>query len=355
MSLSKYSPTALFCGCVALHLVLNARSFNLLDNLTLTLHRNLTVKFQRHLRDSGVVRNIADTATAAIALILGLSRPHLIKSFINLRGNIQTLSYGSSPFQFLEIMWSSNDLYMKESLATKTGKCLVFVHGGAWGSGQVWHYRLIAEGLRKVLGASSVILVGYPVFPFTNIQQQVECITNALKFISDKNGPVQCTFGERNDGGGGPLILAGHSSGANICALALLNALGEKEDGRTNAFSKVEAFVGLAGVYDIEKHYTFEAARGVHEVSPMAAAAGGPDGFAACSPTLLLRQLIKAQQIDKDAIRQDIVMAVDCVLVHGTEDTTVPHSSSEEFAQELRALGFNTTTNYVAVRFYSSF
>eukprot|EP01034_Spumella_vulgaris_P022826 gene22826-28999_t len=153
----------------------------------------------------------------------------------------------------------------------------------------------------------------------------------------------------------GSIILAGHSSGANICALALLDALcveqrAQQSDrlpslqvsGVTAPFSNVEAFIGLAGVYDIEKHFLFESARGVHEISPMAAAAGGPSGFALCSPTLLSRQIV----LEKD-VKLGLVSSVDCVLIHGTEDTTVPHTSSEEFAVELKALGFNTVTNYV--------
>jgi acetyl esterase/lipase len=308
------------------------------------------------------VRNIADTATAVIALILGLSRPQLITKFINVRKRIQTVSYGSSPFKYLEILFNSNDILHKANLSPTSGKCLVFVHGGAWGSGQVWHYRLIAEGLGKVVGASSVILVGYPVFPHSNIQQQVECITSALNFISNTNGPIQRILKERNIAD--PLVLAGHSSGANICALALLEALGEErrspqtdrlppseQCSPAGSFCRVETFVGLAGVYDIERHHSFEATRGVHEVSPMAGAAGGPDGFISCSPTLLLRQLIKAQEKERPNPRGGLVSTVDCVLVHGTEDTTVPHSSSQEFAHELRAVGFNTTTNFVAVRY----
>ena len=51
--------------------------------------------------------------------------------------------------------------------------------------------------------------------------------------------------------------------------------------------------VGLSGVYDIEKHFLFEATRGVHEISPMGAAAITRDRFGAVSPTCLISQLCR--------------------------------------------------------------
>jgi acetyl esterase/lipase len=81
-----------------------------------------------------------------------------------------------------------------------------------------------------------------------------------------------------------PLMLCGHSSGAHICALYLLNAASAGDDTLT------DAFVGLSGVYDIEQHYIWEACRGVHEVSPMKAASLGEHRFPDFSPTTLLQR-----------------------------------------------------------------
>ncbi|KXZ41379.1 hypothetical protein GPECTOR_510g480 [Gonium pectorale] len=47
-------------------------------------------------------------------------------------------------------------------------------------------------------------------------------------------------------------------------------------------------FVGMSAVYDIAKHYEFEKARGVNELSMMKRAVGGHAGFAAASPTVVL-------------------------------------------------------------------
>ena len=48
----------------------------------------------------------------------------------------------------------------------------------------------------------------------------------------------------------------------------------------------VDSFLGLCGVYDIEKHYAYESCRGAHEFSPMSVAAISPDRWWEFSPTL---------------------------------------------------------------------
>ena len=48
--------------------------------------------------------------------------------------------------------------------------------------------------------------------------------------------------------------LIGHSSGANLCALALLHAANRCEH-------ITQKFIGFNGVYDIGKHFSFEKTR----------------------------------------------------------------------------------------------
>ena len=56
------------------------------------------------------------------------------------------------------------------------------------------------------------------------------------------------------DGGEVCYYLMGHSSGANICALAALQAA-------TNCHKLAHNLVGFNGVYDIAKHFKFERER----------------------------------------------------------------------------------------------
>jgi prenylcysteine alpha-carboxyl methylesterase len=118
-------------------------------------------------------------------------------------------------------------------------------------------------------------------------------------------------------GSGGNVTLVGHSAGSQLCAMALLHrsiraestappaegsqpvslsdggsSAGARGAGERETYSDgrmPRRFVSMAGVFDIAKHYEYEQGRGVHELSTMARAVGGPDAFAAQSPTVILR------------------------------------------------------------------
>ncbi|KAG1673937.1 hypothetical protein FOA52_015692 [Chlamydomonas sp. UWO 241] len=90
------------------------------------------------------------------------------------------------------------------------------------------------------------------------------------------NGVVEGGGGGGGIEGGGRVTLPG--------SLARLAVGVGVTDGRMPA-----ACINMAGVYDIARHYEFESQRGVHELSMMKRAMGGPAGFAAMSPSVLLR------------------------------------------------------------------
>ncbi len=57
-----------------------------------------------------------------------------------------------------------------------------------------------------------------------------------------------------------PFFLVGHSSGAHVAALLLVRqAMGWP--GHNTLPRPVAGFVGLAGVYDVDEHYAYEARR----------------------------------------------------------------------------------------------
>lgn len=63
-----------------------------------------------------------------------------------------------------------------------------------------------------------------------------------------------------------PFFLAGHSSGAHVAALLLVRqAMGWP--GHDTLPRPVAGFVGLAGVYDVDEHYAYEARRYVRLAS----------------------------------------------------------------------------------------
>lgn len=109
----------------------------------------------------------------------------------------------------------------------------------------------------------------------------------------------------------------GHSSGSNVAALTIHKQM----DDNCNS---CDYFIGLSGVYDIAKHYTWEEERGLHDISPMSVAAHNHPNFHLYSPTY-------AASIQKSVLRFPKVL-----LVHGLHDGTVPATSSVEYSKSLK-------------------
>jgi len=137
-----------------------------------------------------------------------------------------------------------------------------------------------------------------------------------------------------------PIILCGHSSGSNICALALIECF------QKNFPSHVDLFIGLSGVYDIEQHYEFESNRKVQNVSPMGAAAQGPDNFWECSPTLVINRMIENEHFMYKLLTNSQHRFPFVGLIHGEEDKVVPHTSSMQFEDSLVKLGVRIECRY---------
>jgi acetyl esterase/lipase len=291
------------------------------DSITRLLHNQLPLNFQHNLRDRGYIRFLFDASVGIAALFIALLNPTVTKNFLRISATINTYKYGLSQNEIIEVI-RNDTVHDLDS----TCPVLVFVHGGAWGSGQPWMYRLVSDHLMKVFGASHVAIVGYQVYPSARISDQTKSLYSAINFIHSR------LFQSSN------LIICGHSSGANISALCLLKYYSLK------AMGYVKQFVGISGVYDISKHYLWEKGRGVHEISPMKAAAGNTEpGFVKYSPTTLLSQLNTHKAFPH------------AVLIHCENDDVVPVSSSVEFALGLSRRGFQVDYFFpkVNLRLYS--
>jgi acetyl esterase/lipase len=288
------------------------------DGTLKALNRNLPVSVQHYVRDKGIMRFLADNSALLAAATLGASKPSILYKFTEAGKCMKSFKYGDLKGQNCQVFNfpAAVDPSVKPSV-------LILVHGGAWGSGKPWMYRLMAVGMAKCINAQSAIVVQYPLFPERVISEQSASIYEALRFIR---------WNEQELGlpAGASYVLSGHSSGANICALALLTCVEKKE-------RLVDSFIALCGVYNIEKHYHFEKARGAHEFSPMSVAAIGPDRWWESSPTLLI------PKVPRNLIQS---FWPDTFLLHGMCDTTVPYSSSQEFAEQLLHQGVPVNTCY---------
>lgn len=153
---------------------------------------------------------------------------------------------------------------------------LLFVHGGAWGSGERWHYAPLANAL-----ADQNVIVGvcsYPMFPDVLVPEMVEDVRDAVvhfrECFSTKSARKRRRF-----------TVLGHSSGAHLLAMAMLT------NGQEGCISGLgqhppDCFIGISGPYDITAHYAYENVRGVAELSPMRDAMGGPENFVSNSPMM---------------------------------------------------------------------
>ena len=283
------------------------------DAYTRSIHEILPHTFQTSLRD-GWFRSIMDMGATLLGTSLAVQQPRLLHKFLLLGTKRRLLRYGKTENHKLHIFPCCD-----------CGPVVVFVHGGAWGSGKPWMYRLVAHSIGEIIGACAVVLIEYPVYPDATILNQRDSVREALRFIRQHQRDLF------NSQGNTSLVISGHSSGANICALALLEHAAEG-----SSFPLVDLFIGLSGVYCVKTHYLFEKSRGVHLISPMGAAADGIPSTA--SPTLL---------IEHGGLREKAALNFPAtLLLHGSDDVTVPVTSSADFANALRRCGIYVQTAF---------
>jgi acetyl esterase/lipase len=185
----------------------------------------------------------------------------------------------------------------------------------------------------------AVAVVGYRIWPTGDAVSQVEDLELAASVLTHRY-PGVCI--EESDLG---VCLMGHSSGAHILAMMMVERLRMKMESDRWGFSlkgldglmRVDSIVGIAGPYDIARHFQFEASRGVEHLSPMQPACGGHLAFHRNSPMLQLSRFLSRSTKNEVEIMDKSFPPV--ALVHGLIDDTVPVESSQEAARILATAG----------------
>jgi len=357
------------------------------QKMTRALGALLPLSSQNKFRDNGGFRSLADTSVLLSTPLIALTKPHAAANFLKLSKSYEEIRYGSHDMQRME-------LYLPSSTTTSDNDVrglVFFVHGGAWGSGMPWMYRLVALPFLEEL-RMAVVIVGYRTYPDANVSEQVDdLVSAAIEFARVKPDLIRKKKKYKNNTRGGDDTnewlgnsIIGHSSGAHIAFLMLLkhlclkskliksqrNKLKEKEISKIDMSSlssilgiDFDSFVGLSGPYDISHHFDYEAGRGVEEISPMKPACGhSREDFHVASPAILLTKLIAMNDIleegtvQNDDGKNDDNADVDSLLqqygsccpsmflprilmVHGMEDGTVPFTATSEAARILRSCG----------------
>lgn len=273
------------------------------DQTTRLLATILPLSWQHHLRDSGGFRSICDNLVTLSIPGAAVVNPGAALQFLRLSRQVQTLRYGDHESQFIDVFFPRSHQEGTENNENKLTGMLFFVHGGAWGSGKPWFYRLVAQPFLDLNMA--VAIVGYRVYPDAHIGLQVQDLEKAHQTLAKKY-PKLCgpTREKRSIG----FCVMGHSSGAHAALLMLVEQakrsiiLTEQGEARTRRAGKimidevqstqavadafkasalVDSFVGISGPYDIGQHFDYEAARGVEG---RIKAFGFSEGFASNFP-----------------------------------------------------------------------
>jgi acetyl esterase/lipase len=309
------------------------------DQITRFLGVVLPVHWHNACRDSGSFRFILDTIVTVTAPTMGITSPSIAYQFLQLTADSQRIRYGSHPRQYLDLYLPKPKQQQQSTAPTEATRLIFFVHGGAWGSGLPWFYRLTA--IPFLQQGWAVAVIGHRTYPDgSTIGDQVSDCSLAASCLADKF-PELCKR----------VTVMGHSSGAHLAMLMIVDRAKRSmlqaqerlaSTSIPNVSSKdrmtVDSFVGLSGPYDISHHFDYEAARGVEELSPMKAVNGFTrQNFRLNSPALRLEDSLMA--IDECQIRSTDNYLPQMILVHGIEDDTVPFTSTGEAARVLRTCG----------------
>mmetsp|Transcript_25301 Transcript_25301/g.69870 ORF Transcript_25301/g.69870 Transcript_25301/m.69870 type:complete len:457 (-) Transcript_25301:1352-2722(-) len=296
-----------------------------------SLRRKVPKKLQYFMRDSGIIRFLMDAPVPLAVPSIAEHYPTAMYDFLRLSSRIEVaenlanlsiiapgesknavswerILYGSHPRQLVDVMKRNIKNDSKSNCPL-----VVFVHGGACGSGFPTMYRSIATPF--VDANMSVGVVGYRTYPDAGVSGHLSDLTEALKLLK----------GQFHDS---KIFLIGHSTGANLVSMALLNEIAT--GAASSSFDSVRGIVGLAGLYDIPKHYLFEKGRGIERISPIAPAFGGSyKDWKRLSPTRKLLPLMRKRTRDA----ADTACSPRLLICHGLEDTVVPFSSSVAYAK----------------------
>ncbi|XP_047446894.1 probable isoprenylcysteine alpha-carbonyl methylesterase ICME [Mugil cephalus] len=217
------------------------------------------------------------------------------------------------------------DLYHPPKDEGVPAPLVVFIYGGAWGSGDRSIYCLLARQMAKELHVT-VVCPDYCIYPKGNVLGMVQDIADCL--IWARESAQKFNFDRDN------IVLVGHSAGAHLCALTMLFLVDAREElfiesrKQQDIMRSIRGMIGLSGVYNIMDHYEHEQKRGVEYVSTMHKAMNGLDNFAYYSPTHVLENLSE----DKLSRLPPIT------LLHGTSDIVVPVESSIKLSELLTSL-----------------
>jgi acetyl esterase/lipase len=196
------------------------------------------------------------------------------------------------------------------SPSTGTGHpVLLFVHGGAWRS---YRKGLFSPVAMTMLPEGLVVVIpDYTLYPEAGYEQMAHEVAAAIDW----------TLENIEQYGGDPrrVVVAGHSAGAHLVGLAVMDPRFLSAYGRTGA--ELCGLVGLSGVYDVQAEYDFWRARGTNP-RIITGVMGGVENFRQASPLSYVRAGLPP-----------------FLLIHGDQDESVPVNIAADFYAALQTAG----------------
>uniref|UniRef100_A0A0D9YC87 protein-S-isoprenylcysteine alpha-carbonyl methylesterase n=2 Tax=Oryza glumipatula TaxID=40148 RepID=A0A0D9YC87_9ORYZ len=189
------------------------------------------------------------------------------------------------------------DLYIPKDI-NRPCPVVAFVTGGAWIIG----YKAWGSLLGRRLAERGIIVacIDYRNFPQGTIGDMVSDASQGISYVCNN---IASYGGDPNR-----IYLVGQSAGAHIAACALIEQAVKESSGQSISWSvtQIKAYFGLSG--------------GIME---------GEESLSRYSPEIVVKQ----------SSSQTIALLPPIVLMHGTEDYSIPSSASQTFADVLQQAG----------------
>ena len=202
---------------------------------------------------------------------------------------------------------SALDVYWSEEHAD--APVLIFVHGGSWSLLSKESFTCLAALL--VPRGYTVVLPGYTLYPEATYEQMADEVAAAVAWTLE--------HAAEHHGDPGRIYLAGHSAGAHLAALVATDPRWLEPYG--HAADELAGVIGISGVYDLALMADYTRSQsGSDEL--LVGVSGGWRNYAAASPVRYARADLPPM-----------------LLIHGSEDTTVPPAISRAYHEALQAAG----------------
>lgn len=221
--------------------------------------------------------------------------------------------YGDDPLQ-------ESIVYVPRGACRRARAVVVFAYGGSWTTGAVWPYRFVG---RCLVGHRPAAVVGYRHAPEARHPAQIEDLTAATVSAVHELRRRGCSA-ER-------VVLAGHSAGAHLMALAAIEPA--CRDRLAEAGVALVGFLGVSGPLDLRLVCPTPGS-----CPSVAALMGKRSGWGAIDPLLRLRG-------DEP---------FEILAVHGARDTVVSALATHRFASRARDLGLHAGALYDSNGYHAS-